>query len=370
MGTAKFDVEKFTGKNDFGLWRLKMRALLVQQGLQDALLGEKNLPSTMQEKQKIELLEKAHSAIILSLGDTVLREVAKAESTAEVWLKLESLYMTKSLANRLHKKIKLYTFKMTPGMSIEEHLDHFNKIILDLENIDIIISDEDKAILLLTSLDASYTNMKDAIMYGRDSLTFDEVQSILHARELQKQEESKEESGEGLNIRGRSEKREKKGKNSKSRSKSKTKKFKCFICHKEGHFKKDCPDRRQNTVKKTVNEGDAAVILDGYDSAEVLNVAEVDSGKEWILDSGCSFHMCPIKAWFEDFKEADGGHVLLSNNKHCKILGTGTIRIKHYDGIERVLEDVRYIPELKRNLIRSEERRVGKECRSRWSPYH
>ena len=23
-----------------------------------------------------------------------------------------------------------------------------------------------------------------------------------------------------------------------------------------------------------------------------------------------------------------------------------------------------------KNLIRSEERRVGKECRSRWSPYH
>ena len=100
-----------------------------------------------------------------------------------------------------------------------------------------------------------------------------------------------------------------------------------------------------------MNECDAAVILDGYDSAEVLNVAEVDSGKEWILDSGCSFHMCPIKAWFEDFKEADGGYVLLGNNKHCKILGTGTVRIKHYDGIERVLEDVRYIPELKRNLI-------------------
>ena len=86
--------------------------------------------------------------------------------------------MTKSLANLLHKKIKLYTFKMASGMLIDEHLDHFNKIILDLENIDIIVLDEDKAILLLTSLDASYTNMKDAIMYGRDSLTFDEVQSF------------------------------------------------------------------------------------------------------------------------------------------------------------------------------------------------
>ncbi|RVW67653.1 Retrovirus-related Pol polyprotein from transposon TNT 1-94 [Vitis vinifera] len=194
-------------------------------------------------------------------------------------------------------------------MSIEEYLDHFNKIILDLENIDITVSDEDKAI-------ASYINMKEAIMYGRDSLTFDEVQSILHARELQKQEESKEESGDGLNIRGRSEKEEKKDKNSKSRSKSKTKKFKCFICHKKD-FKKDCPDKRQNTVKKTMNEGDVAVILDGYDN----------------------------------FKEADGGHVVLGNNKHCKILCIGTVRIKHYDGIERVLEDVRSIPELKRNLI-------------------
>ena len=148
---------------------------MVQQGLQDALLAEKNLPSTMQENEKAELLEKAHSAIILSLGDTVLREVAKTKFAVELWLKLESLYMTKSLANRLHKKIKLYTFKMTPSMSIEEHLDHFNKIVLDLENIDITVSNENKSILLLTSLDASYTNLKEAIMYGRDSLTFDEV---------------------------------------------------------------------------------------------------------------------------------------------------------------------------------------------------
>ena len=31
--------------------------------------------------------------------------------------------------------------------------------------------------------------------------------------------------------------------------------------------------------------------------------------------------------------------------------------------INKVLPDIT-------NLIRSEERRVGKECRSRWSPYH
>ena len=37
-------------------------------------------------------------------------------------------------------------------------------------------------------------------------------------------------------------------------------------------------------------------------------------------------------------------------------------RRKNVDNIERFLESTA--------KLRSEERRVGKECRSRWSPYH
>lgn len=208
MGISKFDVEKFNGKNDFGLWRIKIRALLVQQDLYDALLGEKNM-SSLSNKEKSEILQKkAHNTLILFLGDKVLREVTKEDTTVEVWLKLESLYMTKSLENRFHKKIKLCTFKMTPGISIEEHLDELNKIILDLTNIDIKIDDEDQAILLLSSLDNSYAYLKKTMMYGRerltlDEVTLDEVQSILHSRELQNKVDIKTETGKGLTIRGR-----------------------------------------------------------------------------------------------------------------------------------------------------------------------
>lgn len=46
MSSAKFEVEKFSGKNDFSLWRMKMRAVLVQQGLVEALDGEKFLKDT------------------------------------------------------------------------------------------------------------------------------------------------------------------------------------------------------------------------------------------------------------------------------------------------------------------------------------
>ena len=36
----------------------------------------------------------------------------------------------------------------------------------------------------------------------------------------------------------------------------------------------------------------------------------------------------------------------------------------------KVALDNNTIPDIQYDIIRSEERRVGKECRSRWSPYH
>ena len=74
LQTARFEIEKFNEKNDFSLWRVKMRALLVQQGLWKALKGNNALPATLSDEEKEDLLEQAHSAILLSLGDEVLRE--------------------------------------------------------------------------------------------------------------------------------------------------------------------------------------------------------------------------------------------------------------------------------------------------------
>ena len=48
---------------------------------------------------------------------------------------------------------------------------------------------------------------------------------------------------------------------------------------------------------------------------------------------------------------------------------------KQEDVTRAVLEEMRRTPDARTReilsaLVRSEERRVGKECRSRWSPYH
>jgi cell division cycle protein 20 (cofactor of APC complex) len=38
--SAKFEIEKFNGKNNFEIWKVKMHDLLVQQGVVKALLGK------------------------------------------------------------------------------------------------------------------------------------------------------------------------------------------------------------------------------------------------------------------------------------------------------------------------------------------
>ena len=96
MDIAKYDMEKVNGKNDFGLWRLKMRALLVQQELEDALREISKLSYTLTDKEKKDIMDKAHIAIILSLNDKVVQKVSKETTIAGVWVKLETFFMTKS----------------------------------------------------------------------------------------------------------------------------------------------------------------------------------------------------------------------------------------------------------------------------------
>ncbi|XP_020572710.1 uncharacterized protein LOC110019413 [Phalaenopsis equestris] len=64
-----------------------------------------------------------------------------------------------------------------------EQINEFNKIIDDLENIDVKMDDEDKALLLLNSISKSYEHFKDVVLYGRvHAITLEEVQSLIRAK--------------------------------------------------------------------------------------------------------------------------------------------------------------------------------------------
>jgi len=69
------------------------------------------------------------------------------------------------------------------------------------------------------------------------------------------------------------------------------------------------------------------------------------------MDSSCSFHMTPNYLWLQVFTTFKGCSIFLGDNKFCKIITVGTTNFCLHDGTKRVLEEVRFIPSLKQNII-------------------
>ncbi|GKG01321.1 hypothetical protein Tco_0306026, partial [Tanacetum coccineum] len=130
--------------------------------------------------------------------------------------------------------------------------------------------------MLLTSLPPSYENFVETLLYGRESLTMEDVLATLNSRELKKRTEgTKEEAGDGLYVRGRSD-----------------------------HSGK-------------AHSGDGLLVM----------------------DSGGSYHMTHRRDFLYDFKVVDCGSVLLGDNITCTIKGIGKVKIQLHDGSSFILED-------------------------------
>ena len=189
-----------------------MRAILIQQGL-DSALDDGEDPMAKTEKAEVSssfgadqriINNKAHSTIILHLSDEVLREVSRERTASGLCAKLEEMFLKKSLAKRLYMKRRLYTFSMKDGVAMKDHVDEFNKLILDLENVNIILEDEDRALILLSSLPESYEHFVDTLLYGRQTLSLKDVKDALESKDLKKRAELKDQNNaEGLVAKGK-----------------------------------------------------------------------------------------------------------------------------------------------------------------------
>ena len=116
MGSLKFElVALFDGSRDFSLWRKKMRALLVQHKRQMALEDPSSLGTSITDVQKKEMQENAFSIIVLYLADNVLRQINRKDTAYGALNKLDDLFITKSLTNRIMLKERFFGFRMDLG---------------------------------------------------------------------------------------------------------------------------------------------------------------------------------------------------------------------------------------------------------------
>ena len=90
----------------------------------------------------------------------------------------------KSLQDRIYLKDQLLGFKMIESKGVQDNLDDFNKLILDLANIEIQVEDQDKAVIILNSLPRSFLNFVDTMKYAKESLSLEDVLVALNPKKL------------------------------------------------------------------------------------------------------------------------------------------------------------------------------------------
>ncbi|MBA0769994.1 hypothetical protein Gotri_018677, partial [Gossypium trilobum] len=70
------------------------------------------------------------------------------KTSSALWKRLETLYATKSLANRLVLKQCLLTFRMNECELLRDHISQFITLLNDLKNVEVKIDNEDQGMLL------------------------------------------------------------------------------------------------------------------------------------------------------------------------------------------------------------------------------
>jgi len=202
----RIDVVKFNGTNNFGMWRCEVMAALTTSNLEDTLRLEKKRNSTTEEDW--DKMNRTACGLIRScLTQDIKYNVLHETSARQLWEILEKKYLTKCIESRLQLKSKLYSFQMKKGCSINEHLNRYTKLLIDLVNVDVEVDEEDKAVILLNSPPVEeYETFTLTLINDRKSLNYNEVSAALANYDTRRQDRLSSltsTSAEALAVRGR-----------------------------------------------------------------------------------------------------------------------------------------------------------------------
>nr|GEX47805.1 hypothetical protein [Tanacetum cinerariifolium] len=139
MTGAKFDIEKFDGTGDFGLWRVKMRALLIQHGCEAAL---------EEIRDQLNAETEAVQIILTRIDNDIYATVDACPNAYEMWKAIERLkqelkrrdsieYATEMELECAKDKAEFYTYIKESQMSCVKHtqtINDLNQMILEMKN--------------------------------------------------------------------------------------------------------------------------------------------------------------------------------------------------------------------------------------------
>ncbi|CAI8045672.1 Retrovirus-related Pol polyprotein from transposon TNT 1-94 [Geodia barretti] len=184
--------------------------------------------------------QKEFSTIVMVIRSSQLYLITSFEQPKDTWDALRNHFERDTLANKLMLKKHM---EMKEGTSVEVHLKSMKELTDKLAANGAPISEEDQVVTLLGSVPHSYSTLVTGLEAHVDNVSLSYVQqAVIH-------EERKKSVGPGnLPVGG--------GKSGRQQSalvgrQGRGRRLRCYGCGGEGHFRRDCPKRRESSNPHT-----------------------------------------------------------------------------------------------------------------------
>jgi transposase InsO family protein len=271
----------------------------------------------------------------------------------DIWKQLTTVKELKGRAGIISVRRTLYKTDAKDDTNLVEHIAGLRKLQEELYNMGSIVTDEDFALILLSSMPENWDQFTSSFLGSKTDKT-----AMLSSHELTAIILDEERRRKRRTIESETAMRAKFTAGPKSD-------VKCFNCNKKGHMKADCwskgggkegqgPKRgkgggsrgKSNQAQENVNET-------LKDVSYMARTEDTISKSDWVLDSGTTSHICPNRDTFASIEPMNGtiGGV---GTQPAKVLGRGAVILKfklNKGTIRHTLANVLYVPDAPNCLL-------------------
>ncbi|GBP59962.1 Retrovirus-related Pol polyprotein from transposon TNT 1-94 [Eumeta japonica] len=138
--------------------------------------------------------------------------------------------------------------------------------------------------------------------------------------------------------------------------------FKCAIESRDELLRRNGPDKQNKQYRQEKQCAQADDDTFAVYNTEFASI--IPSSRPWILDSGCTTHLCGDKQLFKSFNEETNGRINLASQASSEIKGKGTVNLLVSNGkqLRSVgFSNTLFVPDLRSNLV-SVAKITNKDC--------
>ena len=156
------DINCILREDNYFIWEFNARMRLAKRGLLEHIDATKAPEEGSSAIWKIEDM-KAFAIVCTTICPSFQSMVRTAQSTAQAWEILKTLFLRQSIHNRVQMQRQLHEFKMQKGGNMMDHFLKFDEMCMSMQAIGDEVSQEKQLVILLGSLSEEYDQITKSI---------------------------------------------------------------------------------------------------------------------------------------------------------------------------------------------------------------